>query len=124
MSGATAAGCSPGVGVRVTPLSNGAGVSGRGVSSIAEGPPIRASRRQRGPIVSSKISSRSSHAVDALRGRFSASLARSAMTQSASAGSSDGFSVRGAAGSSLRTRSRIAIGTSPPLIGGRPQSIS
>ena len=70
------------------------------------------------------MSSSSSHASDAERVRCSGAFSSSRITQSDSAGSSDGTRECGGSGISLTTRSRIATRLSAPVIGGSPQSIS
>ena len=104
--------------------SNGAGVSGCGVSIVCMFSSSRASRRQRGPSRPMTISSRSSHASAALCVRCFGSLTSSRSIQSEIPWSIEGSTdVTGGIGS-LTWRSRIAIGASVPWNGTRPVNSS
>jgi hypothetical protein len=104
--------------------SNGAGVSGPGVSAASARATNRASRRQRGPSRPMMISSKSSHASAADCVRCFGSLTSMCSTQSEIRSSMFGSIDLTAGIGSLTWRSRIAIGASESWNGTRPVNIS
>ena len=72
----------------------------------------RASRRQRGPSLPIRISSKRSHASLASVGRSETSLTSNACTHAAISGSTSSAMEASGGGSSLMCLSRIAIGAS------------
>ena len=104
--------------------SNGAGVSGFGVSSCSARTDSRAERRQRGPSRPMTSSSSSSQASFADCVRSFGSLTSSSSIQSEMPWSIDASIDLTAGISSLTCRSRIAIGASESWNGTRPVNIS